>query len=433
MPVVAVTASAMASDRDAAERAGFDGFLEKPINVRALPAQVASFLAGSAVNAPLTILAVDDEPMNLRLLEAVLAPRGHRILTAASGRECLDVLSRQDVDLVLLDVVMPGLDGYEVCRRIRADERTAFLPVVMLTAYDGQQRVAALEAGADDFVRKPFDQSELLARVASLARIKRYQDTIRAQRAELETWNRELEDRVADQVQELDRMSRLRRFLSPQLADVVMGDESLLASHRREVVVVFCDLRNFTTFAETSEPEEVMDLLREYHRLLGDIIDAHDGTLERFTGDGVMVYFNDPFPCDDPADRAVQMALEINSSVRERAARWHRLGFDLALGTGIAQGYATLGRIGYEGRYDYAAVGSVTNQAARLCAEAAPGRCWSPSAWSPPATAGCRPGWSGPGGSRDSRTRSRCTTCRPSSSGTSRLIASRRSRSLPCP
>jgi class 3 adenylate cyclase len=167
-------------------------------------------------------------------------------------------------------------------------------------------------------------------------------------------------------------MSRLRRFLSPQLAEVVMGDESLLASHRRQVVVVFCDLRNFTSFAETSEPEEVMDLLGEYHRLLGTIIDAHDGTLERFTGDGVMVFFNDPFPCRDPADRAVRMALEINEAVRERAVRWHRLGFDLALGTGIAQGYATLGRIGYERRYDYAAVGSVTNQAARLCAEAEP-------------------------------------------------------------
>lgn len=324
------------------------------------------------MTAPVTILAVDDEPVNLKLLDAVLSPRGHRVLTAASGTECLTVLSREAVDLVLLDVVMPDLDGYEVCRRIRADERTAFLPVVMLTAYDGEQRVAALEAGADDFVRKPFDQSELMARVASLARIKRYQDTISAQRAELATWNRELEDRVAEQVKEIDRMSRLRRFLSPQLAEVVMDDETLLDSHRRQVVVVFCDLRNFTTFAETSEPEEVMDLLREYHRLLGGIIDAHDGTLERFTGDGVMVYFNDPFPCVDPADRAVQMALEINSSVRERAARWHRLGFDLALGTGIAQGYATLGRIGYEGRYDYAAIGTVTNQAARLCAEAAP-------------------------------------------------------------
>lgn len=321
---------------------------------------------------PLVILAVDDEPLNLRLLEAVLAPHGHQVVPAASGEECLDVLAHDDVDLVLLDVVMPGIDGYEVCRRIRADERTAYLPIVMLTASDAQQRVAALEAGADDFVRKPFDRSELLARVASLGRIKRYQDTIRAQRAELETINGELEGRVAAQVAELDRMSRLRRFLSPQLAEVVMGDESLLASHRRQVVVVFCDLRNFTAFAETSEPEEVMDLLGEYHRLLGSIIDEHDGTLERFTGDGVMVFFNDPFPCRDPADRAVRMALDINERVRERAARWHRLGFDLALGTGIAQGYATLGRIGYEGRYDYAAIGSVTNQAARLCAEAEP-------------------------------------------------------------
>jgi adenylate cyclase len=324
------------------------------------------------MTAGLRVLAVDDEPLNLRLLEAVLEPRGHTVLRARSGEQCLDVLAHQPVDLVLLDVVMPGLDGYEVCRRIRADERTAYLPVVMLTASDAQQRVAALEAGADDFVRKPFDQSELLARVASLGRIKRYQDTIGAQRSELSTLNRELEERVAHQVRELERMGRLRRFLSPQLAEVVMGDESLLASHRREVVVVFCDLRNFTSFAETSEPEEVMDLLRDYHRLLGDIIDAHDGTLERFTGDGVMVFFNDPFPCVDPADRAVRMALEINRSVREHSARWHRLGFDLSLGTGIAQGYATLGRIGYEGRYDYAAIGSVTNQAARLCAEAEP-------------------------------------------------------------
>lgn len=321
---------------------------------------------------PLTILAVDDEPVNLRLLEAVLAPYGHRVRIAGSGQECLDVLAGEDIDLVLLDVVMPGLDGYEVCRRIRGDERTAFLPVVMITASDAQERVAALEAGADDFVRKPFDRSELLARVASLGRIKRYQDTISAQRAELATWNQQLEQRVAEQVGEMDRMQRLRRFLSPQLAEVVMSDESLLASHRRQVVVVFFDLRNWTTFAETSEPEELMELLGEFHQLLGSIIDAHDGTLERFTGDGVMVFFNDPFPCRDPADRAVRMALEVNESVRERAARWHRLGFDLGLGTGIAQGYATLGRIGYEGRYDYAAIGSVTNQAARLCAEAEP-------------------------------------------------------------
>ena len=267
---------------------------------------------------------------------------------------------------------MPGMDGYEVCRRIRADEATAFLPVVMITASGPQQRVTALEAGADDFVTKPFDQSELLARVASLARIKRYHDTIRRQTEELAAWNTELENRVEVQVEELERTKRLRRFLSPQLADLVMGNESLLMSHRREIVVVFCDLRNFTPFAETSEPEEVMGVLAEYHRAIGALVHAHEGTLERFTGDGIMVFFNDPVPCDDPAERAVRMALGIRDTVQEQASRWLRAGHDLALGIGIAQGFATLGRIGFEGRFDYAAIGSVTNLAARLCAEAGP-------------------------------------------------------------
>ena len=321
---------------------------------------------------PVRILAVDDEPTNLRLLDAVLGSRGYRVLTASSGEDCLDTLESEDVDLVLLDVVMPGIDGYEVCRRIRAAQRTAFLPVVMITASGGRERVSALEAGADDFVRKPFDQSELLARVASLARVKRYQDTVQHQAEALAEWNRELERRVARQVAELESISRLRRFLSPQLAELVIGDESLLNSHRREIVVVFCDLRNFTPFAETSEPEEVMGVLGEFHRTLGTLIDLHQGTLERFTGDGVMVFFNDPVPCDDPAERALTMALAIRDDVHELAGGWRLRGHDLSLGIGVAQGYATLGRIGYEGRFDYAAIGSVTNLAARLCAKAAP-------------------------------------------------------------
>jgi adenylate cyclase len=321
---------------------------------------------------PVTVLAVDDQPTNVKLLEAVLMPRGYRVVTAGSGEDCLAVLRTEPVDLVLLDILMPGMDGYEVCRRIRADEATAFLPVVMITASGPQQRVTALEAGADDFVTKPFDQSELLARVASLARIKRYHDTIRRQTEELAAWNTELENRVEVQVEELERTKRLRRFLSPQLADLVMGNESLLLSHRREIVVVFCDLRNFTPFAETSEPEEVMGVLAEYHRAIGALVHAHEGTLERFTGDGIMVFFNDPVPCDDAAERAVRMALRIRDTVQDQASRWRRAGHDLALGIGIAQGFATLGRIGFEGRFDYAAIGSVTNLAARLCAEAGP-------------------------------------------------------------
>ena len=322
------------------------------------------------------ILAVDDLPQNLRLLDAVLSPRGYRLLTAASGAEALAKLPESGADLVLLDIVMPEMDGYEVCRRIRSTPGFEYLPVVMITASGDQEKLRAIEAGADDFVSKPFIQGELLARVASLARIKRYQDTIERQAAELADWNVELEARVQAQVDELQRVNRLRRFLSPQLVDLVIdsGDEGFLGSHRREIVVVFCDLRGFTTFAEASEPEEVMGVLAEYHTALGELIYRFEGTLERFTGDGLMVFFNDPVPCDDPAERAVTMAVAMRDRVAELAAGWSRQGHDLGFGIGIAQGFATLGRIGFDGRFDYAAIGSVTNLAARLCSVAGPGQ-----------------------------------------------------------
>jgi class 3 adenylate cyclase/CheY-like chemotaxis protein len=320
------------------------------------------------------VLVVDDQPPNIRLLEAILTPRGYQVHAASSGEEALKLLAGTEVDLVLLDIVMPGMDGYEVCRRIREQADTAYLPVVMVTASGDEQKVKALEAGADDFLTKPINQSELLARVASLARIKRYQDTIRRQADELAGWNRELETRVETQVAQLERMGRLRRFLSPQLAELIVdsGDESFLESHRREIVVVFCDLRGFTAFAESAEPEEVMGVLAEYHEALGDLIFRFEGTLERFAGDGLMVFFNDPVRCDDGPLRAIRMSLAMRTRVRGLAESWARQGHDLAMGVGIAQGYATLGTIGFEGRLDYAAIGSVTNLAARLCAEAAP-------------------------------------------------------------
>lgn len=324
----------------------------------------------------ITILAVDDLPQNLRLLDAVLSPRGYRLLTATSGEEALAMLPTSGADLVLLDIVMPGIDGYEVCRRIRSSPGFEFLPVVMITASGDQEKLSAIEAGADDFVSKPFNQGELLARIASLAKVKRYQDTIERQAAELTRWNVELEARVSAQVDELQKVNRLRRFLSPQLVDLVIdsGDEAFLGSHRREIVVVFCDLRGFTPFAEASEPEEVMRVLAEYHAALGALIHDYEGTLERFTGDGLMVFFNDPLPCDDAAERAVSMAVAMRDRVADLAAGWSRQGYDLGFGVGIAQGFATLGRIGFEGRFDYAAIGSVTNLAARLCAEAGPGQ-----------------------------------------------------------
>jgi class 3 adenylate cyclase/CheY-like chemotaxis protein len=321
-----------------------------------------------------TLLVVDDLPQNARLLDAVLAPRGYRVVTAESGEDALRLLNDERPDLVLLDIFMPGMDGYDVCRRIRQQPATAFLPVVMITASGDQEKRRAIEAGADDFVTKPFDQAELLARIRSLVRIKRYHDTIERQREELTAWNHELEHRVRAQVEELERLGRLRRFLSPQLAELVItsGDQSFLDSHRKEIVVVFCDLRRFTAFAETSEPEEVMDVLSQYHAALGDLIFRFEGTLERFAGDGLMVFFNDPLPCADAPTRAIKMAVAMRTRVQDLAARWARRGYDLSFAAGIAQGYATLGRIGFEGRFDYAAIGSVTNLAARLCAEAKP-------------------------------------------------------------
>jgi class 3 adenylate cyclase/CheY-like chemotaxis protein len=320
------------------------------------------------------VLVVDDQPANVRLLEAILMPRGYDVPTASSGEEALKLVAEAPPDLVLLDIVMPGIDGYEVCRRIREETATAYLPVVMITASGDEQKVRALEAGADDFLTKPIDQSELLARVASLARIKRYQDTIKRQSAELAAWNSELESRVEAQVSQLERMGRLRRFLSPQLTELIIdsGDESFLESHRREIVVVFCDLRGFTPFAESSEPEEVMGVLKEYHTALGDLIFRFEGTLERFAGDGLMVFFNDPVRCEDGALRAIRMAVAMRTRVRTLAEGWARQGHDLALGIGIAQGYATLGTIGFDGRLDYAAIGTVTNLSSRLCADADP-------------------------------------------------------------
>jgi adenylate cyclase len=321
-----------------------------------------------------TVLVVDDLPQNARLLDAVLAPRGYRVVTAESGEQALRLMHDEPPDLVLLDSFMPGMDGYEVCRRIRQQPTTAFLPVVMITASGEQEKRRAIEAGADDFVTKPFDQAELLARITSLIRIKRYHDKIERQTKELAAWNRELEQRVTAQVEQLERLGRLRRFLSPQLAELMVssGDQSFLESHRREIVVVFCDLRRFTPFAETSEPEEVMDVLSQYHGAVGDLIFRFEGTLERFAGDGLMVFFNDPLPCADGPIRAIKMAVAMRSRVQDLATGWARRGYDLAFAVGIAQGYATLGRIGFQGRFDYAAIGSVTNLAARLCAEARP-------------------------------------------------------------
>ncbi len=321
------------------------------------------------------ILVVDDVPQNVRLLEAVLTSHGFSVTSAASGAEALEKVRAELPDLVLLDIQLPGMNGYEVCRRLREDSATRFLPVVMITSSDTEARVNALEAGADDFVTKPFNQQELLIRVRSLVRLKQYHDTIETQTAELAEWNRTLETRVDEQVHELEKMTRLRRFLSPTLAELILSQgEGILESHRREIAVLFADLRGFTSFSATTEPEEVMGVIREFHTAMGNLIRQFDATVGWFAGDGLMVWFNDPIPCDDPAARAVRTAVAMRAAMGELTPKWRRRGHELDFSVGVTLGYATLGRIGFDGRYDYGAVGSVMNLASRLCDEAAPGQ-----------------------------------------------------------
>ncbi len=326
---------------------------------------------------PPRVLVVDDNPANVDILRARLAAHGYEILTAADGEAALVVARQAQPDLILLDVMMPKKDGIEVCREVRADASFPFVPIILVTAKgDSSDVVAGLEAGADEYLTKPVDQAALVARVKSMLRIKALHDMVQEQAAQLSEWNQALERHVADQVAELERVSRLKRFFSPQLAELIVagGTEDPLQSHRREVTVVFLDLRGFTAFAETSEPEEIMGVLREYHAAMGRLILEHEGTLERFTGDGMMIFFNDPVPVPNPAERAVRMALAMRDRVAELASTWRARGYDLDLGIGIAQGYATIGAIGFEGRWDYGAIGTVTNLAARLCGEAKPGQ-----------------------------------------------------------
>ena len=323
---------------------------------------------------PPRILIVDDNPTNVKVLQTRLAAEGYEIITAADGEQGLAAAKAHLPDLILLDVMMPVLDGFEVCRRLRADATFPFTPIIMVTAMaDSKDVVAGLEAGGDEYLTKPVDHAALAARVRSMLRIKRLHDTVEMLAAEVKEWNASLERRVAEQVGELERVGRLRRFFSPQLAELIVkgGTDDPLKSHRREITVVFLDLRGFTAFAEVAEPEEVMGVLREYHQVTGELILEYEGTLEHFTGDGITILFNDPVPIPNPAERAVRMALSIRERVGRMAEDWIKRGYELSLGIGIAQGFATIGAIGFEGRWDYSAIGTVTNLAARLCSEAA--------------------------------------------------------------
>jgi len=311
------------------------------------------------------ILVVDDQATVAEMTAGLLRALGHEVQVALDGEAALERLGGARFDLVLCDIMMPGMDGYELCRRLRADAATALLPVVLVTSLDPQsERVKGIEAGADDFIAKPVNWAELFARVKRLLKVKALQD-------EIKDLNAKLEQRVRAQVDQLQRLGRLKRFFSRPVAEaIVAGGEGILEPHRREITAVFLDLRGFTSFTDRADPEEVMELLRAYHATLGRIVDEFGGTLEHFAGDGVMIFFNDPFPVERPAERAVRMSMALQLAFEPIAKAWDRLGHQVGLGVGIAQGEATLGVIGFEQRWEYAAIGNVPNLAARLCGEA---------------------------------------------------------------
>jgi class 3 adenylate cyclase len=313
------------------------------------------------------ILVVDDQHANVEMMTGVLEARGYQVVRAYDGAQALALVAERAPDLIVSDILMPGTDGFEMVRRLRASPATALLPVILVTSLEESERITGLEAGADDFLSKPVKWEELFARVRSLLRVKTLQD-------ELKEVNARLEERVRDQVSQLERLSRLKRFFSKPVAEaIVAGGEELLEPHRREITAVFLDLRGFTAFTDRADPDEVVQLLREYHATLGRTVDEYGGTLEHFAGDGVMIFFNDPLPVDRPAERAVRMALALQEAFTPIALAWAKLGHEVGLGIGISQGEATLGVIGFEQRWEYAAIGNVPNLAARLCGTARAG------------------------------------------------------------
>jgi signal transduction histidine kinase/class 3 adenylate cyclase len=314
--------------------------------------QNESLSSALKANAPL-VLVVDDNADMRSYVERILREE-YRTILAKDGAEAFELARRLHPELIVTDVMMPKMSGHDLLQAVRSDKELRSIPVVFLTARAGTEaRIESLEAGADDYLSKPFDDLELLARVGNLIRG-------RAQEREVAQLQKE----------------KIARFLPRNLADMIMSGEheDFLRGHRREITVVFIDLRGFTAFVENTAPEEVMTALREYQTVMGHLVSEYGGTLERFVGDAVMVYFNDPLPCPNHAQQAVKMAIAMRQAVASLQETWKQRGIELGAGIGIATGYATIGAVGFEDRLDYAAIGPVTNLAARLCSEAQHGQ-----------------------------------------------------------
>ena len=318
---------------------------------------------------PATVLVVDDDPLNRQLLAMSIGHLGHAVVEAGNGLEAIEAIGDHPVDVVITDIEMPDMDGYGLLQHRNGDDRLKAIPFIVISGVDEMASVIrCIGLGAEDYLPKPFDPVLLHARLGASLDRKRMTD-------ELQQLNEHLAERVDEKVAEVERLNSLRRFVSPQLAEALAGGgEEILASHRREIIAFFCDLRGFTAFSETAEPEEVMDVLREFHDAVGPMIFDHEGTIAQFTGDGMLVFFNDPVQLDDPAWNAVQLATAMRDRTAELSTEWKRRGHQLALGIGIAAGYATCGEIGFDGRTEYTAIGTVVNLSARVCGIAAGGQ-----------------------------------------------------------
>lgn len=312
-----------------------------------------------------TVLVVDDDPLNRTLLSMSLGNVGYAVVEAGNGIEGLAMLAEHghEIDVVLTDIEMPEMDGYAFLEARHADAELRAIPFIVISGVEEMASIiACIKLGAEDYLPKPFDPVLLHARVGACIEKKRMTD-------ELRDLNLHLADRVDEKVREVERLTMLRRFVTPQLAEAIAsGGEAILASHRREITVLFCDLRGFTSFSETAEPEEVMGVLSEFHSAVGPMIFEHEGTIAQFTGDGMLVFFNDPVKLADPAWNAVQLAIAMRDRTGELSIQWRKRGHELTLGIGIATGFATCGEIGFEGRTEYTAIGTVVNLAARVCA-----------------------------------------------------------------
>jgi adenylate cyclase len=314
-------------------------------------------------------LVVDDSQVNRKVLARHLASLDIEAREAANGREALEQLGAdgEGFDIVLLDIEMPELDGYETLATIKGHAALRHIPVIMISSVEELDSVVrCIEMGATDYLPKPFNPAILEARVRASLAGKHLHDL------EVESAARQ-----AELLKTIERQKdELSRFLSPQVAALVSSaeGEQLLAGHRRIATSVFCDLRDFTPFSEAADPEEVLGVLRDYHAVMGELIVEHGGTLEHFAGDGMMVFFNDPVLQDDHVERAVRMALAMRDRFDVLSAGWAKRGYRLGFGVGIATGYATLGRIGFEGRYDYGMTGTTVITAARLSSAATSGQ-----------------------------------------------------------